>query len=793
MKTLNPMVGMALGLLMGHAAAHAGTLRGRVVDTAGTPLVGAHVRVEGTGQGTTTNLDGEYRLDRVPEGARLVVSHVGFAPVAKVLPAGAEARLDLSLAPTAFEMSPLVVTGTRTPRFVLDAPVRTEVITRSDLRLRSADNLYQALEASPGIRVEEQCQACNFSEIRMNGLGADHTQVLLDGMPLYSGLAAVYGLQQFGTEEVDRIEVVRGAGSALYGSNAIAGAVNIISRRPTQNSLEAGLEAASFGGRRLQASAARVQDAMAMQLHLQTEHQDAVDATRDGNGRSQVKGGDGVSDRVETDTRSVGASLHAGTLEGAGEWTARVRLLNEVRMGGVMTDDSYRNPYTAGTEHITTDRITAGLDHERRLPGGAELSLRLSHVDHQRTATNDTYLGDYESVHGVTPAVEDMRPYQAEERMWVGNAGLSRGWGSHRLQAGMQVSWDRVEESGRYIVVDEADPHWGVSYTSTSRKEARDLGFYLQDEWRISPAWEVVAGVRQDWHRSTDQFGAQDGISQAYPDVDNRESRISPRLALKWAAREGTTARLSLGTGFKVPFGFSEDLHLCSGSPRVWKDGSLRPESSRSVTLGLDQRLGNWSAGLNLGVTRLYDAVGVVDAAADVASRGYTYQYENIDDATVGQLDLEGAWQARPDLRLSLSWSLFRGRYDEARTDWAGTQYEDLSRRISRYPARSGLARVDWRPGPWNLSLDASHTGEMVIDYAAEGDLGHPDSYIHRTEPFTLLNAQLGRALGGGHRVHLGVRNLGNYLQPVKHIDDAAFQYAPVYGRIWYAGFQVSL
>ena len=793
MDTAKTWMVVACGMTLWGSAALAETLRGRVVDTAGDPLPGAHIRVEGTRLGTITGLDGEYRLDGLSRDARLVVSHVGYAPVAKEVPSGADVRLDVALAPTAFHLSPLVVTGTRTPRFVLDAPVRTEVITRSDLRLRSANNLFQALEASPGIRVEEQCQACNFTQIRMNGLGADHTQVLLDGMPLYSGLAAVYGLQQFGTEEVDRIEVVRGAGSALYGSSAIAGAVNIISRRPTVNSLEAGVEASSFGGRRLQASAARVRDGLALQLHAQTEHEDAVDATRDGSGRSQVEGGDGVSDRVETNSRRLGASLHAGTLEGAGEWTARLRLLNEVRMGGVMDDDSYRNPYTSGTEHITTDRVTVGLDHERRLPGGADLALRLSHVDHQRSATNDTYLGDYLSVHGVTPDVETMRPYLADEQMWVGNLGLSRDLGRHRLQVGTQLSWDRVEESGRYIVVDEADPLRGVSYTSTSRKQALDLGFYAQDEWRIGDSWEVVAGARQDWHRSTDRFGAEDGITQSYPDVSNRESSFSPRLALKWAMREGTTARLSLGTGFKVPFGFSEDLHLCSGSPRVWKGGKLKPETSRSLTLGLDQRQGDWSAGLNLGVTRLREAVGVVDADDEVAARGFTYQYENIDDATVAQLDLEGSWQVRPDLRLSLSWSLFRGRYEEAREDWAGTPHEDLSRRISRYPARSGLARVDWRPGPWNLSLDANHTGEMVIDYAADGDLGDPDSFIHRTKPYTLLNAQLGRAVGGGHRAHLGVRNLGGYLQPLKRSDDAAFQYAPMYGRIWYAGVQLSL
>ena len=110
-------------------------------------------------------------------------------------------------------------------------------MTSQAITKKNAQNLYEALEGVPGIRVEQQCQFCNFSEVRMQGLGAEHTQVLIDGEPIYSGLAGVYGLQQIGTNDIDRLEVVKGAGSALYGSSAVAGAINIISKEPTSSHL----------------------------------------------------------------------------------------------------------------------------------------------------------------------------------------------------------------------------------------------------------------------------------------------------------------------------------------------------------------------------------------------------------------------------------------------------------------------------------------------------------------------------------------------------------------------------
>ena len=130
-------------------------------------------------------------------------------------------------------LGPVVITGTRTERRILEVPVRTELITAEEINLTGSLKLADIIEYQPGLRVESNCQNCNTSEIRMLGLQQRYIAILTDGMPMFSGLAGVYGIEQIPTGTIEQIEVVKGGGSTLYGPNAVAGVVNIIPRTPT--------------------------------------------------------------------------------------------------------------------------------------------------------------------------------------------------------------------------------------------------------------------------------------------------------------------------------------------------------------------------------------------------------------------------------------------------------------------------------------------------------------------------------------------------------------------------------
>ena len=163
----------------------------------GKHLPHAVIRVKGTNLKTQCDATGHFKLSNLPLGKQVIIATLdGYQQQEKevdmVNNKGTEVYFELEKDP--LELSQVVVTGTRTSHFVKDVPIRTEVLTSQAITKKNAQNLYEALEGVPGIRVEQQCQFCNFSEVRMQGLGAEHTQVLIDGEPIYSGLAGVYGL-----------------------------------------------------------------------------------------------------------------------------------------------------------------------------------------------------------------------------------------------------------------------------------------------------------------------------------------------------------------------------------------------------------------------------------------------------------------------------------------------------------------------------------------------------------------------------------------------------------------------
>ena len=136
------------------------------------------------------------------------------------------------------EIEEITVTGSRVAQSKKNSVISVSTLDQKLFRAISASSISDALKFSPGIRMETNCQTCNYTQVRMNGLGGSYSQILINGRPLFSSLMGLYGLEQIPTNIVDRIEVVNGGGSVLYGSNAIAGTINIITKHPEYNFIE---------------------------------------------------------------------------------------------------------------------------------------------------------------------------------------------------------------------------------------------------------------------------------------------------------------------------------------------------------------------------------------------------------------------------------------------------------------------------------------------------------------------------------------------------------------------------
>ncbi len=768
----------------------------------------AYIYIKDTKIITMADASGHFKLSNLPVGKLTVVAKaMGYLSEEKVvnISKGEAMNLFFELEEDLLNLEQIVVTGTRSSHFIKEAPVLTEVITSSAIEKKGAVNIFQALQGVPGIRVENQCQSCNFTMVRMQGLGAEHTQVLINGMPLYSGLAGVYGLQQISTLDLDKIEVVKGAGSALYGSGAVAGAINLVTREPSYvPRVEAGIQFGSYNTNKYDVSASMRNDKgnIGLSVYGQRYTEGVVDETGAGLKRGDVKGKDGISDRVSTNLTNAGFSLY---LEEPFFKNDRLIIMGksvfEKRDGGVLSEDQYKNPYTEGTEDIVTDRYEISATYSKRFGPKSELSLSAAFVLHDRTATNDSYLNDYKEAHDdLMPAVTSMRPYLAKEKMFTSAITFSHILDNHKLIVGLQTLWDNMDESGMYVVMDENNPFYGRGYRSQAKKHATEGGLFVQDEWSIGDKFVIVPGVRADIHTSGEEYHADSQIMEGadggnyFPVANFDKSSVNPRLAAKYRINSKITLRGSIGTGFRAPYGFSEDLHLCSGSPRVWKSSGLNPEKSVSYNLSADYYGKKLRITANLFHTRLKDKIGFTSASEEVENLGYSYEWVNMGDAFVEGMELSMTFGLMRDLNFGTGFTFNKGMFKDPRNEWVGTRYEAKSRYIPRFPSSTANFRIEYSPNSWIISFVGDYQGKMHIDYYNEDvdPLIGDQSKIKVTTPFMIFNTQISKKIGA-YKLNVGVNNLFGYIQDERRLDDAAFIYAPLFGRMFYGGISVSL
>lgn len=762
------------------------------------------ITIKGTNLGTTADISGHFKIAHLPLGSITVVAQaIGYKKQEKIviMEKGKGVQLFFELEEDVLDLEQVVITATRSEHFIKDVPIRTEVITSKAIENKNAVNLYQALEGTPGVRVENQCQSCNFTMIRMQGLGAEHTQVLINGQPMYSGLAGVYGLQQLSTVDIDKIEVVKGAGSALYGSGAVAGAINVVTKEPsfiptTTLDIQFGNHATNKFD--INSSMRNEKGNIGLLIFAQRYTEGVIDETGEGISKEQVRQPDGISDRVATNLTNAGFGLYFDDLFFKNDkLIIRGKSVFEKREGGVITNDYYLNPFTEGTENISTDRYEASLMYNKKIKSNSQIDFTATYVNHNRTATNDSYLGDYLGTHNDSvPDVRDMRPYLAAENSFTSTLSFNSKMEKHNFIIGAQAFYDQIEESGMYVVVDEESPYYGVSYKSTANKHAFELGLFAQDEWTITKKIMVVPGIRFDYHRSGEEYKTnhQVFISNYFPKTNFNETAFNPRLAVKYAITDRITVRFNAGTGFRAPYGFSEDLHLCSGSPRVWKSSNLNPETSVSYNLSADYYGKRVRVSANIFRTDLKDKIGFTDADEAISALGYDYQWKNIDDAFVQGVELSLITNIAKDLDFGLDVTFNQGEYKNVREDWMGTEYESISKYISRFPMTTGNFKFEYTPKSWTFSFSGSYQGNMYIDYYnTEIDpLIGDQSKIKKTDPFMLFNARASKTFKH-FKLYAGINNIFNYVQDEKHLDDAAFMYAPVYGSMFYGGISINL
>ena len=659
----------------------------------------------------------------------------------------------------------IVVSATQHSTTRNEAPSVVGIVDDAQIEAANAVNIGQALCFSTGLRVENTCQNCGANEVRINGLGQAYSQILIDSRPLNNALASVYLLDQLPTTLIDRIEVIRGGGSALYGSNAIAGVVNVITREPIKVGASVANTTNLIGGTSWDYSnsfnATVVTDDRKAGLAIfgHNRHRDPYD-----------RNGDGYSEVGLLKARMVGFRGYLRTSD-VSKLNLEYHNIHDFRRGGDRFD--LPSPFAHISEGGEHDIHCANLKWDWLPASGirhASAFASMQHVDRQ------SYYGERDdgdpigTAYGYTQALTFnygalySRHYDA---LWFMPA---------ELTAGIEHTIDRLQDH----TLDMPD---------TMRQNIGIFSVYLQNEWKNS-RWSILAGGRMDRHSAVDA------------------PVVSPRLNLRYAPSDHLTLRAGYASGFRAPQVYDEDLHVgaVNGERYLLTNApNLRMERSHSVnaSANLCLHFGDLEAELLVEgfYTRINDAF-VNELLFDDTVSGYMhYERRNADGAEVKGVNVEMTVSPMETMRIQLGTTWQRSLYTGRGKEWDEGQYE---RRMERTPDLYAYISDIYKPiKRLTLIATGTFTGPMLVyhnvaDETKHGDGGEVEKVI--TSSFLDLSLKAAYSIPfGSHAsldISIGLQNLLDSYQ--RDLDsgperDAGYVYGPSLPRTVFFGAILAL
>lgn len=732
-----------------------------VVTMGDVPAAFAMVTADGLAP-VTAGVDGKYAMRLAAGRHTLIFTYVGAEDkaIAVEVDGTTSYNVDILLQPSSQWVDDIVITGTKTFKHKTNSPISVQVLSRETLMGVQACNISEGLSFQPGLRVEVDCQTCNYSQLRINGLAGGYSQILINGRPIFSPLTGMYGLEQLPTNMIDRIEVVRGGGSSLYGSSAIAGTVNILTSIPKVDQFSIGHTQQVIGNSasdsRSSATWTNVTESgkAGVSVFANYRIRDFYDDNEDS-----------YSELPYLRTASIGASSFwlpsdREKIEVSGSY------INEYRLGGEMRRDIPSFQLGQGEErqhHVYTGSIDYQLnsDDKRR-------SL-IAYVAAQHT--------DRDHYTGLLPS----DPAEREIHLAIPPVGVSR---VTTINSGVQVNADLSQDGslsniltlGAEILVDNVYDEISA-YNYLIDQSTTSIGLFGQSDWQITDKWNLLTGLRIDHHNLVDRL------------------LVNPRLALMYKPTTSTRLRLSYGTGFRAPQAFDADLHIAfagGGISRVQLSPELAPEQSQSwsASLSHDVISERYIIGFTLETfyTRLADAFFLQPIGQDAF--GEVFEKQNSKGATVGgsTIELRANYDRKIQLETGLTWQ--QSRFDSP------VQYIDDLPGVSEFvrtPDWYGFATLSYTPeSRWSSYLSYVYTGSMLVPHFA-GSPSQLVDEIFTSSSFHDLQAKVSYVLpvttSTDMSISLGCRNIFNAYQHDFDIGpnrDSNYIYGPALPRTFF-------
>lgn len=713
------------------------------------------VALKGTTIGTVTDATGHYFLKNLPEGEfMLEVSSIGYKTVTRkvVLKKGKTLEEDFEIEEDAVALDGVVVSANRSETTRRLAPTLVNVVDLKLFEQTNSTTLAQGLSFQPGVRVESNCQNCGFQQVRINGLDGPYTQILLDSRPIFSALSGVYGIEQIPASMIERVEVMRGGGSALFGSSAIAGTINIITKEPIRNSGMLSHTLTGIGGNAFDNStslnASLVTDDQRAGLYIfgQNRHRAAYDHDDDGYSEIPKLHGQTVGFRSYLKT-----SLYS-------KLTFEYHHMEEFRRGGDLLN---RPPHEANIAEQVEHSINGG---------GLKFDYFSPDEKHRFNVFASAQHIDRNSYYG---GGQDPNAYgKTNDLNWMAGSQYIYSFGKcifmpSDLTVGIEFNQDKLK-----------DNMWG--YNRQVNQTVKIGSAFLQNEWK-NDKWGILIGGRLDKHNLIDNI------------------IFSPRANLRFNPTEDINFRLSYSSGFRAPQAFDEDLHIenVGGSvAMIQLSDNLKEERSQSFSASADvyQRLGDFQVNFLVEgfFTKLNDVFALTDAEEENGI--LTRVRYNAPGARVMGLTLEGKLAYRNLFQFQAGLTLQQSHYDEAH-EW--NPEAPKVKKMMRTPNTYGYFTATYTPiKPLSVTLSGTYTGSMLVPHEA-GVIEKPVTVMTKKFADIGLKAAYDFKLykSINLQVNAGVQNIFNSYQNDfdKGRDrDSGYIYGPSLPRSFFAGVKIS-
>lgn len=725
-------------------------------------LPGFTIRLLDSSIGVVTDISGHYAIRHLKPGEYTVeASCAGYVTQKKTIDISSKQTVELNfeVSPDAFQLEQVVVTGNKSEVKRRNSSSLINVLGAPAFDLVGASCLAEGLCFQPGVRVENDCQNCGFSQVRINGLDGHYSQILLNSRPVFSALTGVYGLEQIPANMIERVEVMRGGGSALFGSSAIGGTINIITKDPIDNCADVAHTLTSIGvsgslENNTTASASVVSENNRIGLFIFGQNR-----LRDGYDHN----GDGFTEIPELKTQTLGFRTFMRTSDYS-KLSLEYHGTHEYRRGGDRLDEQ---PHMAMVAEQTDHNIHAvDISTEFWTPG---YKNRYSVFASTQNTRRSSYYGSemdpdaYGRTHDLV-VVAGGQYIHSFDRLWFMPSELTAG----------------VEYNYNYL----NDVTLGYNHDVTQRVNI--YSGYLQNEWRTD-RWGFLVGARVDKHSL---------ISHPI---------VSPRANVRFNPSSNLNFRLSYSTGFRSPQAYDEDFHVAVvGGERVVTilAPNLKQESSQSLSASMDiyHNFGNVQTNflVDLFYTDLSD-VFILRRLEEVDTEGNAVLERcNGAGARVYGINLEAKANFPFKLQIQAGLTLQKSRYKEPEY-WSEDPDIAPVRRMFRTPDTYGYFTATYNPvKPLQIALSGTYSGSMLVQHLAGS--GTPVDVAVDTPRFFDAGLKLSYDFRIYNHVTLqlnaGLHNIFNSYQrdfDQGYLRDSGYIYGPTMPRSIFAGLKLHI